>query len=275
MTAAPPGPLLVPLDGSELADRILPHVETLLAGERRDVLLLRVLQPVPFAGAADPERAAAEAHLAQVQARLERTGARVATSIREGDPAEEVLRAVAELAPALVAMSTHGRSGLLRRLRGDVAERVLRGCASPLLLVSPRPGSVTPWRFERILVPLDASDRALEILPLVAELGRRHGAEALLLHAEPLGPRRGAPGGADAQLRTARERLAAAGIPARVVETRGDAAAGVLDVAEREAVDLIAMTTRGPSRTDRPLVGSVCEQVLASTRRPLLALHVA
>lgn len=61
------------------------------------------------------------------------------TMLREGDPATEILRAVEELSPALVAMGTHGRSGLAHLFVGSVAEKVVRGSRAPVLTVHAKP----------------------------------------------------------------------------------------------------------------------------------------
>lgn len=276
-----PRTLLVPLDGSELADRVLGHVEALLAAAPWNVVLLRVLEPVLPAARAE-QREAAEAHLAAARARLQRgADGRITLQLRAGDPAAEVLFAIGELRPALVAMSTHGRGGVLQLVRGSVAERVLRACTTPLLLVPSRIEPPGPIHLRRILVPVDGTDRALAVLPLVEELARLQRSEVALLHVEPIGapPDRAASLGpsrlAADPLRSARERLAAAGITVRALVDTGVVAPRILQVAEREDVDLIAMATRGGTGADRLVDGSVCEELLRLARRPVLAVHVA
>lgn len=278
--------LLVPLDGSALADAILPYVEQFLADGPCDVLLVHVLpggdavEEVP--GQAMLERDAAEAHLGATRARLEARGAHVTTIVREGDPAAELLFAIDEHSPTLVAMSSHGRSGVLRWVRGSVAERVLRSCATPLLLVTPHTGThEVESRFRRILVPLDGGDRAARILPFVEDLARRHEAEVLLLRVEREGLSRPtlavalAPTRVVESLRPWTQRLASEGIRFRAIAAQGDSAAEILDVAEREGADLIAMTTHGRTGLSRLLDGSVSEQVLRHCRKPLLVVHAA
>ena len=103
--------VLVPLDGSALSDAILEPIEGLLDGDAYEAVLLRVLIP-PSAGdlpgRAEQELELATTHLATTRARLEARGARVTTTLRYGNPAAEILAAVAELRPGLVAMSSHG-----------------------------------------------------------------------------------------------------------------------------------------------------------------------
>jgi nucleotide-binding universal stress UspA family protein len=275
--------ILVPLDGSELSDGILKHVEPLIAAEPCEVVLLRVLPPPApddIPGRAQAERDVAAAHLTTTGARLEALGAKVTTTLRQGDPALEILTATDALRPALVAMSSHGRTGVLRWIRGSVAERVLRTCATPLLLVTPRAvGREGEARLRRILVPLDGSERSAAVLPLVEELARRHSAEVLLLRVEWEGLSRPVlanlltPGKVAESLHPWVERLKARGIPVRALAAQGDFASEILDTADREDVDLLAMTTHGRTGLPRLVDGSVSEQVLRHCRRPLLVVR--
>jgi nucleotide-binding universal stress UspA family protein len=275
--------VLVPLDGSELADAILAHVERFLGAGPCDVVLLRVLLGGAEGTApaqAKLERLAAEAHLANTRARLEALGARVTTLVREGDPATEILHAIDRHIPTLVAMTSHGRSGVLRWVRGSVAERVLRSCSTPLLLVTPHVGpNADAQRFRRILLPLDGGERSAAILPMVEDLARRHESEVVLLRVEREGLSRPvlaatlAPARVVESLRPWTERLASQGLRCRAIAAQGETASEILDVAEREGVDLIAMTTHGRSGLPRLIDGSVSERVLRHCRRPLLVVH--
>lgn len=277
--------ILVPLDGSELADGILKHVERLLGKERGEVTLLRVLPPPDQAeevpGQADLERRAATAHLEAVKARLAEAGATVNVLLREGDPAAEILFTIEELRPDLVAMSSHGRSGIMRWIRGSVAERVLRTSPAPLLLITAKGvGAQIEQRFRRILVPLDGTERSASVLPLVARLAKLHQAEVLLLRVEweglnrPLLAAALAPEKVVESIRPFRDRLAEQGIAVRAMAAQGDSASQILDVADAEDVDLIAMVSHGRTGLARALEGSVSEKVLRHCRRPLLVVRV-
>ena len=130
---------------------------------------------------------AAQAHLSRVRAGLLARGVDARTLLLTGDPAAVILDACQTERPSLVALSTHGRSGPARWIRGSVAERVLRACEVPLLLANPRaladaPASPGELRVERILVPLDGSPGAAAITPSVLELARVFQAEVILLH---------------------------------------------------------------------------------------------
>ncbi len=277
--------ILVPLDGSQLADGILKHVERLLGKEPCEVTLLRVLPPpdqveeVP--GQLELERKAAAAHLAAVKPRLEEVGAKVSAVTREGDPAAEILFAIEEHGPDLVAMSSHGRSGVMRWIRGSVAERVLRSSTAPLLMITAKGvDAEIEQRFRRILVPLDGTERSAAVLPLVGRLARLHGAEVILARIEweglnrPLLAAALAPEKVVESIRPYRDRLAEQGVGVRAIASQGDSASQILDLAESEDVDLIAMTSHGRTGLARAIEGSVSEKVLRHCRRPLLVVRV-
>lgn len=132
--------IVVPLDGSELAEAILPKVEDLARLHGSEVILLRVALAHTLPGA-DPIEAQvrvveeAERYIGYITERLESRGLAAKGVVRYGEVATEILDHVQEVTADLVAMSTHGRSGVTRWLLGSVAEKVLRGSPVPVLLV--------------------------------------------------------------------------------------------------------------------------------------------
>ena len=150
--------ILVPLDGSEVAERVLQHVEALTTKFGSAVMLLRVttsaealpptpalaLSPmgVPAAGPifdrvafAREEREEALQYLASLAEGLQKRGMSVTYEQREGNPAAVILEQAGRWSADLVAMTTHGRSGLGRLLLGSVAYDVVRSASCPVLLV--------------------------------------------------------------------------------------------------------------------------------------------
>ncbi len=135
--------ILVPLDGSPLAEAILPEVTGAEPRLGAEVILLRVALAHAFPGV-DPIHLAdeevrvveeAEAYLATMAERLAREAVSVKTAVRYGQPAAEIIDHVAFERADLVAMSTHGRSGLSRLVMGSVAEEVVRKAKVPVLLL--------------------------------------------------------------------------------------------------------------------------------------------
>ena len=265
--------ILVPLDGSVLADRVLLHLRRLLLRKDTNVLLLRVIDEAPPRHG--EERGFAGAHLDDQRRRLESLGARVETRIAKGDPAAEILRCAAERPPSLIAMSTHGRSGFDRWIWGTVAERLLREAQQPLFLLNPRAlpeaTHANEGGFKRILAPIDGSEIGATVLPLVSTIARLYESEVVLFHAAPPAEATTAvEEEAIASLNRHRKELEAQGLRARVEMRTESAAIAILDAAEAEEVDLVAMTAHGSSGSARWAFGSVAEKVLRHAPCPIL-----
>jgi len=141
------GKILVPLDGSELSEGILPIVERLARPFDLAISLVRAIEPLPPSTMAGVvihveestrlRTAEAQEYLSKVAAGFEAKGLRVTCAVRLG-PAVNVIQERAREAEAdLIAMATHGRTGLGRLFLGSVAERVLRAAEVPILLWKP------------------------------------------------------------------------------------------------------------------------------------------
>ncbi|MDD5039476.1 MAG: universal stress protein [Dehalococcoidales bacterium] len=145
--------ILVPLDGSELAECVLPHVESIAKGcGVVDVVFLRVVEPVFMAETYDeadinPEdvkrmetqvKANAVDYLKQVASRAKYDGTTVETKVVNGRAAESIVDYATKNGVDLIAMATHGRSGPSRWVMGSVADRVVRsGCIAVLMVTPP------------------------------------------------------------------------------------------------------------------------------------------
>lgn len=137
--------VVVPLDGSALAEAILPFIIDIAGPLDLEVVLLRVLVPVPpdiVEGSARvvvddivARRDDAQAYLARLAEDLTTSGIRTTVDVRRGDPVREILSGAHEAGADLIAMTTHGRSGLGRLLFGSVAEAVLREAEIPVFLM--------------------------------------------------------------------------------------------------------------------------------------------
>jgi nucleotide-binding universal stress UspA family protein len=132
--------ILVPLDGSECAEIVLPKVEKLATDLKASVALLRVAYAHTFPGA-DPTEAEvkvvreAEEYLRKIEERLKAKGFKVDSHVRYGNDADEILDHAAQKDIDFIAMTTHGRSGVKRFLLGSVAEKILRHSPKPIFLV--------------------------------------------------------------------------------------------------------------------------------------------
>jgi len=140
--------ILVPLDGSPLAEAVLPHAQALATSEDAQIILLRVsVNPAAEFAFSDPALASnlidsleADAlnYLQPVRGRLQKAGLRTRFLIRQGPIAETILQIAAEERADVIAMSTHGRSGVSRWLLGSIANRVVNHSSIPVLLIRPQ-----------------------------------------------------------------------------------------------------------------------------------------
>lgn len=158
--------ILVPLDGSELAEKALPHAVALAKGTGAEVTLLTVihltlgatgakLEAIPEAAA--ERRAALRAegtlYLEKVQRDLKSQGVTAHIATREGDVAAEIITYAEQEGFDLVAMATHGRSGIDRFVMGSIAEKVLRGTIKPVLLIRAIPVVPRPVDWRTVEIP--------------------------------------------------------------------------------------------------------------------------
>lgn len=274
--------VLVPLDGSEASRAALVPARRLLLGAPNPSLtLLEVVEAVD-AERAERERGAALARLKneldEERQRTQRLSRRLGSGVRpprlsplveHGRPAQRILEVSNRSGADTVAMTTHGRSGLDRLVRGSVAEEVLRQTPLPLLVSTPGAtrlaGPGEP--FLRVLVPLDGSVLAYQALPLAATVARRGDAEVVLV-------RVGAgDDGCQGCLEHAAERLIGEYGLSRVVRDMvapAPPAQALLAATERHRVDLVVMTTHGRSGFDRLRLGSVAEELLRRSPCPVL-----
>jgi nucleotide-binding universal stress UspA family protein len=269
--------VLVPLDGSSLAEGILRHIPPLLMARKAKLLLLQVLPR----GSSEQDEAAALRYLADATKEVAASGEEPEAILRIGDPADQILSVADDYKADQIVMATHGRSGVARIIRGSVAERVLRNATVPVYLASPKGLSgKSNESFSRVLIPLDGSKLAASIMPLVLPMVSDSQAEVVLLHVSVPGKesvhpvpevaKKRAQAKAETALADVQDSLKAAGVTAHVFGTYGDPAEELLAAIERQEADLLAMTSHGREGLSRWRFGSVAEKVLREARCPLL-----
>jgi nucleotide-binding universal stress UspA family protein len=277
--------ILVPLDGSPLAETILSQVRRILFWKDVEVLLLRAVELPPlFPGGLGGSRAAeleeaAKAYVRGQELKLSEKGARVRSLIRIGPAAGVILETAESEKATLVAMTTHGRSGLSRWAFGSVAEKVLRAGTVPLLMtrsfVADASGTAhaaapQELRVQKILVPLELNKLSLQVIPYVTELGRLFDAKVLLLNVCGKETACDVP---VVEMTHAFEQLRDQGLAAEPVMRQGDPAEQILEAGREWSVDFIAMTTHGRSGPSRWTLGSVAEKVLRHATVPVLLVR--
>ncbi len=141
--------ILVPLDGSVLAERAVRHAQEIARGSRAEIVLLQAVNfPMPVVPEAvlvpdakwlDEAKKEAARHLDGIAASLRQAGIRVRTLLDERPPADAILHVAAREDVDLIVMSTHGRGGLSCMLMGSVAESVFHATSRTVMLVKPEP----------------------------------------------------------------------------------------------------------------------------------------
>lgn len=273
--------ILVPLDGSVTAEAVLPHLRRLLRRHDSEVILLSVANPPPVEAQlaiVEASLSASREYITGVKARLEQQGVRVKAEARVGPPAGVILDVAEQRDVTLIAMATHGRTGLKRALFGSVAEHVLRKSPVPVLAVRPfwtyellPPGRTETQPFKGILVPTDLSAASEGVLAPAVELAKLFGARLVFLNVLDPSGKGGDEGLAQARLKEFASK--ARGVETATVVDKGEPVKAILDNARFHGCDLIAMTTHGRSGVSRLVVGSVTEQVLRDATLPLLVVR--
>jgi nucleotide-binding universal stress UspA family protein len=296
--------ILVPLDGSALAEQALSCATMLAGGLPAELVLLRavslssdvqdILDRTDLGEDAKPPPLAAEAsaYLAQVAGQLEGLGLKVTTTVRCGPAAEAILDYVEQTDIDQIVMATHGYSGISRWVHGSVAERVTQSASVPVLLVRAYDVVQTPTHephsCRRILLPLDGSLVAEQALPCATAVAKALEAQIILFRVPAVYTSLSLAGEGymplDSLMDTATEdaqdyldgiasRLTAQGVKVSTALRIGGVANAIIEYAEENQIDLIAMCTHGRTGLARWALGSVADRVLRAGRIPLLLVR--
>jgi nucleotide-binding universal stress UspA family protein len=296
--------LVVPLDGSQLAERAVPYAIRLAqASHARVVLVQAVLAPPPATlDGTDWERNQVDA-IAEVRTYLsdmadslsgQVDGVEVATPY--GRAAEKILETVETSQADCVVMSTHGRTGFDHLLHGSVTEAVLAKCPVPVFVVYARPGEaeapILSPTSARLLVAQDGSSFDAPVLQAAVEMLGPRGEIVLTTVVTPPerilydDTRRHVLAYIDQQeeslTREARDYLTEVAeslrngptpITAKIAVRMGDAAGGIAMAAIDTQADLIVMATHGRTGINRALFGSVAGTVMRTAATPVVLIH--
>lgn len=284
--------VFVPLDGSQIAEQVLPYAR--LIGEVANV-------PVGLLSVDDAANSSednnARDYLEMVARQFPAT-LKVELTVEHGNPAEVIVKRAQREPGSLIAMATHGSSGIKRWLLGSVASKVIQAAENPLLIVraAGRAEAKSEARFESIIVPLDGSELAESVLPTVFEFAKATKAEIVLARAYQVPAtayyRADDTEGVEAfipsyeelvavESREAREYLDAKAKEVRAqgvakVSTEllaGPAAEQIIDLGRHRTGALIALATHGRSGVSRWVLGSVAEKVVRRAENPVLLLR--
>jgi nucleotide-binding universal stress UspA family protein len=289
--------VMVPLDGSRLAENSLVYLDALKSLGESEVLLVSVVdESEGFRGLHDAESRAREAnllstYLREVSADVERhLGIGVATKVLAGSPAAAILDEAMAYAPDLIVVSTSGRSGISRWRVGSVADKLVRGATCDTLAVGPKAAGRSTWidariiePFKTLLLPLDGSPLAENALPVAAAFADAYGSILHLVRVVPIPTVNGFSGEAyvpdmlDALVGSAHVYLkdTAASLKRPAVTTEvivGSAAPRLEDYVAANAIDLVVMTSHGRSGFIRTALGSITDRLLGGAA-PVLVVR--
>jgi len=289
--------VLIPLDGSGLAKQVIPHLLRFITPDQTELLLMTALsssshpQTEETADFAMPEAAVTKDHkiykqLHDITQELNQIGFSVMERLLSGEPAESILRLAEETFVDLIAMSTHGRTGLRRALLGSVADEIVCNARPPVFLA---PATITtqPDSAPRsILLPLDGTSLAEAAIPVAQQFAQNTGATLSLIHIikpdhsgygqqhDPASTREHSPTQqTTSYLERIQLQLQLAGVPSHYQIASGDPAEAIIRAICTENSDLVVMSTHGRSGVERIIHGSVTSQIIGNTTCPLLLIR--
>jgi nucleotide-binding universal stress UspA family protein len=291
--------ILVPLDGSPFGEHALPLARSIARRTKATLQVVHVHEPksdrLQTFYTLDPAVPGAErTYLQQAARRLAAQGEVAVDTVLLSGPVTDALQTQAMLAKAdLLVMATHGYGPLSRAWLGSVADRLVRSLPLPILLVRPRetaPDLTREPDLRHILIPLDGSALAEQVIQPAVALGGLMSADYTLLRVIPpvrlkgfdptgsemyeqdepplLGQHRRE---ADYYLGRVADGLLAQGLSVQTrVVVHPHAATAILEEAQGDAIDLLALATHGRGGLPRLLLGSVADKVLRGTSIPVL-----
>jgi len=188
-------PILVPLDGSQLAECVLPHAAAFAHSFDAELTLLRILEKNQTGASAQLfdllnwqiQKTKATLYLEEIKARFKESNIRARTIILEGLVTEGITGYAQNAGVKLIILSSHGRHGLTQWGISSITQKIILSAPTSILIVRAHQQdslaelSTIPL-YQRILVPLDGSQRAEHVLPIITQLARVHQPKIHLVH---------------------------------------------------------------------------------------------
>jgi nucleotide-binding universal stress UspA family protein len=281
--------ILVPLDGSDLAELALPYAKELAGAFNSELILLYVSE------ADDEHLHMHQLYLEKLAGQMKKMVKRVSPVVISGKPVEEIVKYTEKNDVRLIVMASHGRSGIIPWATGGIASKVIDATGVPLLLIkeSKRRRKVKEKHLiSRILLPLDGSEAGEAAITRAKELKSRLEAEVILLGVVPTGQHIRTVGGLDyilfpeqeieAYRAEAREYLEKVykrlkrGKGELKVEIRlGEVTKEILDFAREKRVNLIAISSHGHSGMTKWVFGSTAQKIMQDSPIPVLVVKAA
>ena len=291
-------PILVPLDGSLLAECVLPHVVAVGQAFNAKIRLLHVLDRNQ-AGVSPQlfdilnwqiNKTEAKLYLEKIGERLQKSGLQTETIVLEGPLAESITEFAQSQEMKLVILSSHGHNGLKKWGISSVTHKIILSAPTSVLIVRAPRQKEQPYG--RILVPLDGSWRAENVLPIVTSLARFHKSQIQIVHVvkTPEMARHMPPAQEDIDLSNrivARNReealhyldqvklgspLAGVDVQAHLIVS-DNATVALHEFVDREQIDMIVLSAHGYSGNSQWPYGSMVNNFILYGKVPLLIVQ--
>ena len=284
--------ILVPLDGSNLAELALAYAEELAVAFNSEVVLLYVNEPRE-----DQYRNMHQLYIEEVAKRVKehaKKHARVKTAVLTGEPAEEIINYAEKKDVSVIIMASHGRSGIMPWVMGGVASKVLHATRVPVMLIRAvkLPRKAPRERLlDRVLLPLDGSETSEAAVPYIRKLIDKLGSEVILFGVVVAGQHVRTVGGLDyilypePELELAKteareyldrlcQRLGGRKSKVSVGLKVGDNIAGeIVKFAKRKSVGLIAISAHGHSGIEKWVFGNIANKIVQVSKIPVLVVR--
>ncbi len=299
-------PILVPLDGSQLAECVLPQVGAIARSFDAEITLLCMLEKNQAGASAQLfdllnwqiNKTKAAFYLEKIKARFQESGLRAQTTVLEGLVAEGITEYAQNQGMKLIILSSHGRSGLTQWGISSITQKIILSAPTSLLIVrahqyAAHSGdlSETPL-YQRILVPLDGSQRAENVLPIITQLAHFHQSQIHIVQvvqtpemARQMPP---APEDIDLSNRVVARNREEAGHYLEQVKSRSylegiavqthlmtsdNAAVALHQLEEQEQIDMVTLSAHGYSGNHQWPYGSMVNNFIMYGKAPLLIVQ--
>jgi nucleotide-binding universal stress UspA family protein len=291
--------MLIPLDGSKVAEQVLPYARFLAKALKIPVELLEVVDLEALRLLANPERGRyidtllsekIETNKSYLEAIAQSfQGTQVTCFVEKGTPEDMIIERAASDKDTLIVMATHGRSGIQRWVLGSVTDKVLHGSTNHLFLIrandQAEAGGEAPLK--KVIVPLDGSPLAETVLPYVVDLAKKMRLEVVFMRSYAL------PTSTADEYETYSDELisqieaeAQDYLAEKVREAKakglenvssvvnvGYGAEEIITLARKTPDNFITMCTHGRSGVKRFVLGSVTDRVVRHSGDPVLIIR--
>jgi len=293
--------ILLPLDGSSLAERVLPHALALSETFNSKLTLLRVVYREKEAnqhGMVNPmdwqmRKSEAESYLKSVQNQLQEVDVESEIQIMEGNPAQQIIGFAQDENVDMVILSSHGSSGISAWNINSTVQKVLLRAFMPVMIIRAYTEgyeSLTGLRYDRIFIPLDGSRRAECVLPLAKSICRMQDSKVFLTHIveEPKLPRQ-TPlskeiktliselreinlSDAEKYMKEIKDQFPIENVET-IIECSKKPTAALHDIIDREKIDLVMLSAHGYSGENRWPYGKIALNFISYGTTPLIVIQ--